>query len=78
MLMAAYAYYQLNTSLVPDEVYDLWYKRLKRDWRLITHPHRHLIDVTSKGSSGAILLNDYNYPSVVKGATMEWIRRHER
>lgn len=78
MLMASFAYYCMDVSLVPDHVYDCWYARLKRVRWSITHPHLHLIDTSGRGSSGAIMLREDQYPPIVVGATWDWIKRNVR
>ena len=42
-LMASYAYYKLNYSLLPDDTYDQICKDLLKDFDKIDHIHKHLL-----------------------------------
>jgi len=75
ILMGAYAYYQLALPLFPDELYDEWCRRIVRCRRRITHFHRHLIDYEGVGLNAGVLLNEWQYPERIKGATNDWIIR---
>lgn len=76
ILMGAYAYYQLALPLFPDELYDEWCQRIVRVRHRITHRHEYLIGYPERGGLNAgVMLNEDQYPGIIKGAVNDWIIR---
>lgn len=64
--MAAYAYTQLSQPIVSDAIYDEWCRRLHRLWYRVKHVHKELIGLGE--TQCVVMLNEVQYPSIVKGA----------
>lgn len=66
-LMASYAYYIRDASIMPDGDYDALCARLDRQWAKVEHRHKHLID---RGwlSAGTCFLRREQYPTITKSA----------
>jgi hypothetical protein len=67
-LMASYAYYMLDRSIMPDEEFDGLCKRLLEEFDFIEHPHKHLIDESSLEAGTGYGLREEEYPGMCKGA----------
>ena len=66
-LIAAYAYYIEDDSLISDDCFDWLAKLLKEHWEEITH--RHKKHLTLDDLSAGTYLGEY--PSIVKGAVSD-------
>lgn len=64
-IIAAYAYDQLDDPVISDDLFDKLAIDIDRDWDIITHPHKHLLDRSSLKSSIAI---QGKWPEMAKGA----------
>lgn len=73
-LMASYAYYVLDVSVMPDEEYDKIAKLLLKYWKEFDHQHKRLISEADLEATTLYALRDSDYPLMVKGAAMLWIR----
>jgi NAD-dependent DNA ligase len=71
-LMCAYAYYQLDTNLIPDTEFDKLAKDILANYDNIEHMHKHL--VTKKDLDAGTYLGEY--PNMVIGATLDYIKTH--
>lgn len=49
-MKAAYQYYWLDSSPIPDAVWDFWGKNLKRHWDEVDHPAKGLVEFENMGS----------------------------
>jgi hypothetical protein len=49
-MTAAYLYYWLDASEVPDSVWDFWGRNLKKNWDDVTHPAKSLVEYENMGS----------------------------
>lgn len=65
-LIFAFAYYEAETSLVPDHVFDQLARRLDQEWDSVQHMHKRLIDRAALKSGGSYLRG--RYPMRVKQA----------
>lgn len=63
-LIHCYLYYQMQTSVVSDQVFDALVDALGRRWDAIEHPHKALLDRDFLKSGFHIAA----YPLIVKGA----------
>lgn len=75
-LMASYAYYCKDVSILSDACFDEIAQRLKDEWVFIEHPHKYLID-REMTNSGHYIAED-RYPSIVKGAAERLIKETEK
>lgn len=73
-LMASYLYYIENISPMLDYEYDFICKTLLDNYEKVTHPHKHLIDISSLKAGTAFNIKDNDYPNIVKGAAKTWLR----
>ena len=71
-LMCAFAYYQLDTNLIPDSEFDQLAKDILANYDNIEHMHKHL--VTKKDLDAGTYLGEY--PNIVIGATLDYIKTH--
>jgi len=71
-LMCAYAYYQLDKNLILDTEFDQLAKDILANYDNIEHMHKHL--VTKKDLKAGTYLGEY--PSIVIGATLDYIKTH--
>ena len=69
-LMCAFAYYQLDTNLIPDSEFDQLAKDILANYDSIEHMHKHL--VTKKDLDVVTYLGDY--PTIVRSATKQYIK----
>ena len=65
-LMCAFAYYQLDTNLIPDSEFDQLAKDILANYDDIEHMHKHL--VTKKDLDAGTYLGEY--PTIVRSATL--------
>lgn len=68
-LMASYAYYKCNISLLKDETFDWLGSWIKHNWTTIKHPNKRLIK--KDGTFTGYYVK--NYPTRVKCATWQMI-----
>lgn len=71
-LMCAYAYYQLDKNLIADTEFDQLAKDILANYDNIEHMHKHL--VTKKDLDAGTYLGEY--PNIVIGATLDYIKTH--
>jgi len=69
VLMAAYAYYHLDTTILTDEDYDAAFRLIQANYDTIDHPHLHLIP---KGEKSTTLFN-VDFPTTTKWACKRFI-----
>tara|TARA_Y100000389_G_C17268212_1_gene416560 strand:- start:376 stop:621 length:246 start_codon:yes stop_codon:yes gene_type:complete len=69
-LMCAFAYYQLDTNLIPDSEFDQLAKDILANYDNIEHMHKHL--VTKKDLDAGTYLGEY--PTIVRSATKQYIK----
>ena len=69
-LMCAFAYYQLDTNLIPDSEFDQLAKDILANHDNIEHMHKHL--VTKKDLDAGTYLGEY--PNIVISATHDYIK----
>ena len=69
-LMCAFAYYQLDTNLIPDSEFDQLAKDILANYDNIEHMHRYL--VTKKDLDAGTYLGEY--PTIVRSATKQYIK----
>ena len=69
-LMCAFAYYQLDTNLIPDSEFDQLAKDILADYDNIEHMHKYL--VTKKDLDAGTYLGEY--PTIVRSATKQYIK----
>ena len=70
-LMASFAYYVCNESIISDALYDEICKWLEENYQTISHQHKHLItpDMWSIGSAYHLK----EYPLIVQSSTISLI-----
>ncbi len=73
-LMASFAYYQLDTPVLTDGLFDDLCKQLDAAWDRITHRHKALIEREAL-AAGTCLLARENYPAIVAGAVANLLNR---
>ena len=69
-LLCAYAYYQLDTNLIPDGEFDQLAKDILANYDNIEHMHKYL--VTKKDLDAGTYLGEY--PTIVRSATKQYIK----
>ena len=69
-LMCAFAYYQLDTNLIPDSEFDQLAKDILANYDNIEHMHKHL--VTKKDLDAGTYIGEY--PNIVISATHDYIK----
>lgn len=65
-LIHSYLYYELDTAVISDGLYEDLCKRLHREWQRVAHRHKELIDYGSLSAGTGYYLKEY--PGIVKGA----------
>ena len=73
-MMASYAYYQLNINLMSDYDFDFLVLRLRSEWDKVDHPHKKLIKKTNLDAGSGY---DIEFPSMVKGATADYLKKKD-
>lgn len=71
-LMAAYAYYELDDSLISDSTYDEITKMIIQKWFMIDHYHADLLDLDSL-KAGTYL---GEYPEITKDTAVRLLNGH--
>ena len=69
-LMCAFAYYQLDTNLIPDSEFNQLAKDILANYDNIEHMHKYL--VTKKDLDAGTYLGEY--PTIVRSATKQYIK----
>lgn len=67
-LMASYAYYECNDTFMDDQAYDHLCRRLDDEWRLVQHPHKHLVDREDLSATTGYALNFRKLPFIIRHA----------
>lgn len=67
-LMASYAYYVHDESMLSDGLYDEMARSMLARWDQIVHPHKHLIEPGDLEQGSLYRLAPADYPSMVRGA----------
>jgi len=70
-LIGSYSYYELGHPVMKDRTFDMLVERLKQQYNKADHPHKYLI---TESHLNATTGYDIKYPSIVKYATMNYIR----
>ena len=70
--MCAYAYYELDKSLISDTEFDLLAKQILEDWDNIIHMHKYLL--TKDMLEAGTYLGEY--PNLVRGAVGDYMREN--
>jgi NAD-dependent DNA ligase len=73
-LMASYAYYILDKSIMSDAEYDSTAKELLEKWDTFEHQHKYLIDKGALEAGTAYMISEDKYPPIVKNATLLYIK----
>lgn len=75
-LMASYAYYVLNQSIVTDDCYDGMAKDILASWGTLTHQHRHLISLEDLKAGTLFALKASDYPMMTVYAVRRLLDLH--
>jgi len=67
-LMASYAYYILDETIMPDHEYDALARTLLEGWDRFEHMHKHLVREDDLRAGTLYRLTAKDYPGMVKGA----------
>lgn len=73
-LMASYAYYHLDKSIISDGLYDKMAKAILKHWNIIQHRHKNLITKTDLKAGSLYRLREDEYPSLTKDSVKVLIR----
>ena len=65
-LVHSYLYYQCDTSMLDDVVYDYLCKRLFNEINEATHMHKDFLDVDALKAGSAYHIHQFDYPTVIK------------
>jgi len=76
-LMASYAYYIKDYSLMTDSEYDHLSRGLMENWDKFNHQHKHLVTPGDLKAGTLFSLNKDNYPLMVIAAAESWIEAEE-
>ena len=70
--MCAYAYYELDKSLISDTEFDMLAKEILDNWDNIEHMHKYLL------TKDMLVAGTYlgEYPNMVKGAVGNYMREN--
>ena len=71
-MIASYAYYHLDSSVMSDYDFDYLVKRIIDNWEDINHPHKNLIEKSNLDAGSGY---DINFPLMVRGATVDYLSR---
>lgn len=74
-LVASYAYYALDETIMPDTQYDAMAKALLAGYDLFTHRHKHLVTKSDLEAGTLFALHSSRYPLIVRGAALQEIER---
>jgi len=72
-LMASYAYYCRDESLMSDTQYDADAKLLQKYWDQFDHQHKHLVTFEDLEAGSLFKLRQSDYPLMVINAAEYWI-----
>jgi NAD-dependent DNA ligase len=72
-LMHSYIYYEINDSIITDYEYDELCRELKDKWDMITHYHKHLVDVNALGAGTGYQLK---YNKRIENAAIMLYNKH--
>lgn len=70
-LVHSYLYYELDTAVISDGLYEDLCKWLRREWPRVAHRHKDLVDFGSLSAGTGYYLKDY--PGMVKGAATQMV-----
>lgn len=75
-LMASYAYYILNKTIISDACFDKIGKQLAKNWRITEHRHKYLLGkiADSKSFNTGFDLPFNEFPEMIKGATLKLLK----
>lgn len=73
-LIASYAYYQEDSPIISDGLFDKICKKALQNWRIIEHRHKHLV-TESDLTAGTCLLAGVKYPSIVISVATGYTRK---
>ena len=73
--MAAYLYYELNRSPIPDEMFDRVCKALRAQWGTFEHQHKYLVTLEDLEAGTGYAIK--NYPLMVRLAALTWWKEIE-
>lgn len=76
-LMASYAYYILNQSVMPDTEYDQLARFLLEHYDEFEHQHKYLVTKEDLQAGTLFTLKDEDYPMMVKGGVTYWLEAQE-
>ena len=70
--MCAYAYYELDKTLISDTEFDMLAKEILDNWDNIEHMHKYLL------TKDMLVAGTYlgEYPNMVKGAVGNYMREN--
>lgn len=74
-LVASYAYYHLDESLMSDEEYDATAKLLLDNWDGFRHTHKRIIKKADLEAGSAYALPKVRYPLIVRLAAVRQVER---
>ena len=74
-LMSSYLYYERDTQVLADDVFDAICVRLDKQWGWIQHEHKHLIHRESLRAGTGYDLKDY--PPRIVNAALAWAAEAE-
>lgn len=70
VLMAAYAYYHLDTTIITDGCYDQTVTTMKTNWNVISHRHKPLLEKYRNSEMSSLYdLPEHAYPLIVRNST---------
>jgi len=73
-LMASYAYYILNMSLMGDDEYDQIAKLLFKYYDEFEHQHKYLVTKDDLSATTLYALRTNDYPLMVRGGVEHWLK----
>lgn len=73
-LIASYAYYHLDETIMADSHYDAMCVRLDAEWDAIQHPHKGLIDRDGLGATTGYAIPKDSYPLIVQHIAVRMAR----
>jgi len=76
-LAVSIAYYEYDTSLITDALYDQMSIMMKTFWGDIKHRHKHLIDYDALKAGTAYYLKETDMPTIVQVTTIQMVRAYD-
>jgi hypothetical protein len=71
-LVASYAYYHLDSTIMSDTGYDSLAQYILKDWELIDHPHKRYVEKYGDLEAGSLFaMPEIEYPEIVKDAAYQ-------